>query len=254
MSTKGVALVTGAARGIGRAIALRLAEDGFDVAINDLPGTQELAAVIQELSAKGRRVHSFEGDVTVEQDVKNMIKSTVDALGSLDVLVANAGILALDSVLTFTVEGAEKIFATNIRGVMLCYKYAAEQMIAQGRGGRIIAASSSSGKRGYNIGFAYSASKFAVRGLTQSAALELGQYGITVNAYAPGATETRMINALNNDQAAGGLTREAVTSALAIKRIGIPQDVASLVSFLASKEANYISGQTVSVDGGLNLS
>ncbi|KAI0067057.1 acetoin reductase family protein [Artomyces pyxidatus] len=243
-SSKGVALITGAARGIGRAIALRLADDGFDVAINDLSDSaEELKEVADELETKGRRVHTFFGDVSQEQDVIDMIKSVVDALGSLNVMVANAGICIMEKVLDTTVEAFDRIHAVNVRGTMLCYKHAGRQMVAQGRGGRIIGASSLAGKRGYNIVFAYAASKFAIRGLTHSAADELGQYGITVNAYCPGATETRLFQI---DDA----IRQHLISATPLGRTGVPTDVAKLVSFLASEDSAFITGQSISVDGG----
>ncbi|KAI0067049.1 acetoin reductase family protein [Artomyces pyxidatus] len=250
--SKGVALVTGGARGIGRAVALRLAEDGFDVAINDLPGTEELKSVATEIEGKGRRSHTFAGDVSQEQDVINMIKSVVDTLGSLDVMVANAGICIMRKVVDTTVETFDHIYAVNARSVMLCYKHAAIQMIAQGRGGRLLAASSLAGKRGSEFFFAYAASKFAVRGLTHAAAIELGKHGITVNAYCPGVTDTTLLRVMDEAVGEDGAQalRKHLIGSTPIGREGTPSDIANLVSFLASKDSGFITGQSISVDGG----
>ncbi|KAH7930784.1 NAD(P)-binding protein [Leucogyrophana mollusca] len=254
--TKGTAIVTGAAQGIGRSIALRLASDGFDVALNDLAAKKpQLDEVSQEIIEKGRRTVVVCADVSVEEDVKGMVDTVVQELGGVDVMVANAGIVKLGSVLQASVEDWENIFAINTRGVFLCYKYAALRMVEQGRGGRIIGASSMAGKRGLRIGVAYSASKFAVRGLTQSAALELGPHGITVNTYAPGAINTPMTigvqvpSEIDPDESLKKLVAQA-----SVGYIGQPEDIASVVSYLSSKEAHFITGQSISVDGGIVLS
>ncbi|KIM81214.1 hypothetical protein PILCRDRAFT_72177 [Piloderma croceum F 1598] len=198
-ASKGIALVTGAGQGIGRAIALRLADD-FDVAVNDIPSNVEaLDSLVDEITAKGRRSIPVLADVSVEDQVKNMIDTVVAKLGGLDVMVANAGIYKEGSVLDCTTQDFDSLFAVNVRGTFFCYKYAGLQMVSQGRGGRIIGASSLTGKKGRKNSRAilraglcvgYSATKFAVRGLTQSAAGDLGKHGITVNAYAPGAIDT----------------------------------------------------------------
>ncbi|KAH7925242.1 NAD(P)-binding protein [Leucogyrophana mollusca] len=252
--SKGIALVTGAAQGIGRAIALRLASDGFDVALNDLVAKKDLVdAVAREVNATGRRAFSVCTDVSVEAEVKGMIDEVVKALGGLDVMVANAGISGkFRHVVDATVEGWDTAFAINTRGVFLCYKHAARQMIAQGRGGRIIGASSAAGKRGWPVNAEYCASKFAIRGLTQSAALELGQHKITVNSYAPGIIDTPMLDALLLKNG-GDLSKQAI-SATAAGYIGQPEDIASIVSYLASGEAHFVTGQSISVDGGMVLS
>lgn len=253
MESLGVALITGSAQGIGRAIALRLADDGFNISLNDLPSTRaELDVLASEIASKGRKSHIVTGDVSSESDVQKMIRSTVQTLGSLDVMVANAGICIAKSILSTSTEEWDRIAAVNGRGTFLCYKYAAEQMINQGHGGRIIGASSISGKQGSPNLPAYGASKWAIRGLTQSAAREFGKYGITVNAYAPGATETNMIVGIASAVNPGDPEQfyKDVRGRTDVGRNGTPADVASLVSYLASKEASFITGQSVSINGG----
>jgi len=243
-TTTKVALVTGAARGIGRAIALRLAEDGFDVVVNDIQATPELDGLVREIESKGRRSLGVPADISLEPEVERMVQKVVQDLGSLDVMVANAGIVVLESFLNITVESFDRLMAVNARGTMLCYKHAGKQMIAQGRGGRIIGASSLMSKRA-NPGLpSYSATKFAIRGLTQAAAQEFGQHGITVNAYAPGTVDTPMINALK----AADLSTVVATTPLG--RLGTPEDVAGLVSYLASDSSSFITGQSISICGG----
>ncbi|KAJ7621467.1 NAD(P)-binding protein [Roridomyces roridus] len=203
MSSKGIALVTGAAQGIGRAIALRLADDGFDVAVNDISVSAELQSLVKEIQERGRASSIHAADVSQDEQVKEMIEAVVQKHGSLDVMVANAGVagprrmvIADVFMLTsrlVTVEEWDRIMNVNARGTFLSYKYAGLQMVKQGRGGRIIGASSLAGKQGHSTQVPYTASKFAVRGLTQSAAIEFGSHGITVNAYAPGLIETPLM-------------------------------------------------------------
>ncbi|KAG2050424.1 NAD-binding protein [Suillus hirtellus] len=191
--SKGTAIVTGASQGIGRAIALRLADDGFDIALNDIATKSiELDVVASDINGKGRRTIVVPADVSVEDEVKDMIATTVRVLGGVNVMIANAGIITFGSVLDADVESFDATFSVNVRGTLLCYKHAARQMIEQGRGGRIIGASSIVGKKSAKDFIAYSSSKFAVRGLTQAAAMELGPHGITVNCYAPGPIQTEM--------------------------------------------------------------
>ncbi|KAG5636435.1 hypothetical protein H0H81_008078 [Sphagnurus paluster] len=192
-SSTGVAIVTGAARGIGRAIALRLAKDGYDIGLNDIPAAaQALGTVQNEIASLGRRSHIVLGDVSVPENVTNIVSDTVENLGQLNVMVANAGIIRLSPLIETEVSEWDKLFSVNARGTFLCYKYAALQMIKQGKGGRIIGASSILGRKGNPGTSAYGATKFAIRGLTQAAAQEWGAHGITVNAYCPGVVETEM--------------------------------------------------------------
>ncbi|KAG1722874.1 NAD(P)-binding protein [Suillus paluster] len=264
--SKGVALITGAGQGIGRAIALRLAADGFDIGLNDISTNKsKIEEVAQEIATahSGRRVCVLLADVTVEDDVRSMVDSVVTELGGLDVMVANAGIIHIGPLVETTTEDWEKIFAVNVRGVFLSYKYAAKKMIALNethkRGRRIIGASSISGKRGDEYLSAYCASKFAVRGLTQSTAIEVGQHGITVNTYAPGLIVTAMHLDLNAAaMKLRGLSDPDVYDENAKKKIcvgykGTPDDVAGLVSYIASAESHFITGQSITVDGGMHF-
>ncbi|EGN94473.1 hypothetical protein SERLA73DRAFT_188392 [Serpula lacrymans var. lacrymans S7.3] len=262
--SKGIALVTGAAQGIGRAITLRLADDGFDVAINDILSNKEnLDNVALQVASKGRRTCVMFADVTVEDEVKGMIDGVVTQLGGLDVMVANAGIIRVGTLLETGVDDWEAQFAVNVRGTYLCYRYAAMQMIAQGRGGRMIGASSVAGKTGHANQIAYCSAKFAVRGMTQCAALELGRHGITVNSYAPGAMITPMLEGIRiaNDQRNESLGQfydgdyyKRMADRAAVGYMGKADDVASIVSYLASKESHFITGQSISVDGGVYFS
>ncbi|OAX32137.1 NAD(P)-binding protein, partial [Rhizopogon vinicolor AM-OR11-026] len=227
--SKGVALVTGSAQGVGRAIAIRLARDVFDVALNDLPVKN---AVLEDLAAEIR----------------------FDELGSLDVMVANAGIAAKADILNGavdiltahvhleTVENWERMMTVNVTSTFLCYKYSAMQMVKQGRGGRIIGASSAVGKQAMASLMSYSAT------------LQLGRNGITVNSYAPGPIETPMLTSLRPQDAKQDVRAQKLIDATAVGYIGQPENIASAVSYIASKEAHFITGQCISVDGGLILS
>ncbi|KAF7377402.1 NAD-binding protein [Mycena sanguinolenta] len=254
MTSKGVVLVTGAAQGIGRSIALRLADDGFNVAVNDISNNSEkLDALVSEIQEKGRASSKYVADVSQDEQVKTMVDDVVTRHGSLDVMVANAGIAGILAPLTeISTDNWDRVMNINARGTFLCYKYAGIQMIKQGRGGRIIGASSMAGKQGHATGGAYCASKFAVRGphsdetveLTWTSALELGPHGITVNAYAPGVIDTTILDVARD------MIIEHFTKTAALKKIGVPEDISALVSFLVSKEAQFITGQSISINGG----
>lgn len=263
-----VALVTGAAKGIGRGIALRLAQDGYRVAACDLPsGLDLLHSLGEEIQAQHtngsakieERYLILTADVSSEKEVQNMVKECTDILGGLDVMVANAGIAIVKPLLETSGEDFDCITSVNLRGVMLCYKYAAIQMIAQGRGGRIIGASSMNGKVGAPNLSSYSATKFGVRGLTQSAALEWAKYKITVNCYAPARIHTSMLEQYDIDVTSRtpGMKRGDFMQQLRDKTplgdLAGPEEVASLVSYLASPEAHFITGQTLSINGGAML-
>ncbi|KAF8198509.1 NAD-binding protein [Pholiota molesta] len=238
----GIALITGASRGIGRSIALRLARDGYHVALNDLPAQRSrLADLQQEISKNGREASICVGDVSKEEDVERLVRDVTSQFGGLDVMVANAGICITKPIVETSSTDFQRILDVNVIGTYLCYKYAAKQMIEQGRGGRIIGASSLAGKQGMPQLSLYSASKFAVRGLTQAAALEFGTYGITVNAYSPGPVDTDMKKEhqefISNNKWQGYETS--------------PDEIAGLVSYLVSKEAGPITGQCIHINKGM---
>ncbi|KAJ7621504.1 hypothetical protein DFH06DRAFT_1060094 [Mycena polygramma] len=252
-----VALVTEASRGIGRAIALRLAADGLDVAVNDLPDkVVPLNALVDDIQRLGRQAIAVTGDVSQKEEVKAMVVSTVSVLGRLDVMVANAGVGGtIVPVIDGDVEKWEECWKVNIRGVLLCYKYAARQMIKQGAGGRIIGASSICGLRGYAHFGGYCVSKAAVRSLTQKTALELKKYSITVNAYAPGAVDTEMaVNEVDKEHGPGFALKRLLRISESDVRTGQPADVAAVASFLASPDSHFVTGQTISVDDGASFS
>ncbi|KAF8194766.1 acetoin reductase family protein [Mycena galopus ATCC 62051] len=256
--SKGIAFVTGAAQGIGKAVALRLADDGFDVAVNDLPTSADsLLELVEEIKGKGRASSPHLADISVDEEVESMFAEVVRIHGGLDVMVANAGIVRWSTLSNISVEEFDRIMAVNCRGTFLCYKHAGKQMIEQGRGGRIIGAGSVAGKRvGSPFMGAYAASKFAVRGLTQAAAAEYGPHGITVNSYAPGAVLTGMLEYLDASstkviEVPSGTFLELTKTWGPIPETGVPEDVAGLVSYLASKESRFMTGQSLSINGGM---
>ncbi|KAL3495818.1 hypothetical protein BJX62DRAFT_222456 [Aspergillus germanicus] len=244
-----VTFITGCAKGIGKAIALRLAADGFDVAINDIASQEGgLVQLRHEIESKGRRCAIFLGDVSKEDEVRQMLDGAVNTLGPINVMVANAGVILVKPLLEINADEWDRVQEVNLRGVFLCYKYAALQMIKQGNGGKIIGACSISGYRP------------VLRGLTQVAALELAKHNITVNAYCPGIVKTEMWDTIDSTIAAQyGVPKnvpfqKAVEERTALKRAQTPEDVAGLVSFLAGKDSNQITGQSLIVDGGIVFS
>ncbi|KAJ6561562.1 hypothetical protein DFH09DRAFT_495856 [Mycena vulgaris] len=247
-----IAAVTGAAQGIGRAIALRLADEGYDIALNDLQSkADQLEDLKNIIISKNRRAHVVVADVSVESQVIGMINDVVASLGALDVMIANAGIITVGSFVDASVDDWDRLHAINGRGTFLCYQHAAKQMIKQGRGGRIIGSCSSAGKQGVGLLSIYSATKFSNRGLTQSVAQELGKYGITVNCYAPATIETPMIDGFADGM---GVPREQYYGKIGketpVGRHGSSDDIASLVAFLVSDQAGFITGQSISANGG----
>ncbi|KAF8228297.1 NAD(P)-binding protein [Tricholoma matsutake] len=252
LSPTRVALVTGGAQGIGREIALRLASDGLDVAVDDIPSKLPLLeGVVNEIKGIGRKAIALTFDVTKEAEVKAMVEQTVAELGRLDAMIANAGVLGVRrGIMDADVELWESLWAVNVRGPLLCYKYAARQMVKQGSGGRIVGASSICGLKGYADLSAYCTSKASVRSLTQTAALEFEQHGITVNAYAPGIIETDMtVRDTDQDLGGAGGTIKRALKLPSETTSAKPDVVAGLVSYLVSPEAHYITGQTISISG-----
>jgi len=252
-----VALVTGAARGIGKGIALRLAQDGLDVAVNDLEASsRDLEGVAEEIRQAGRRSTTVTADVSDPDEVEGMVRRVAEDLGRLDVMVANAGIAQVKALLDVTPEDFDRMMSVNVRGVFLCYQAAARQMIGQGSGGKIIGAASIAGHKGFALLGHYSATKFAVRGLTQAAAQEWAEHGITVNAYCPGIVDTSMWELIDAQigEIQGLKKGEAMkqfSELIALGRVETAEDVAAFVSYLASKDSDYMTGQSVMIDGGI---
>jgi NAD(P)-dependent dehydrogenase (short-subunit alcohol dehydrogenase family) len=240
------ALVTGAARGIGRAIAEVYAEHGARVAVADvlLDGAQAVAGGI---NASGGRAIALKLDVTDPEAVQRAVDATVAELGRLDILVNNAGIHRGHPIVSFPVEDWQAVFAVNMRGTFLCSQAAARQMIKQGEGGCIINMSSASGKKPDPKGAAYCASKSAVIGFTRVLALELGEYGIRANAVLPGATDTQMLRDVTDR--VPGLMDELVARTT-LDKIATPRDQANAFVFLASDLASHITGEQLVVAGG----
>jgi len=212
---------------------------------------------VEEIKKKGRRAIGVVGNVTKEEDVKALVEKTVSELGSVDIMVANAGIGRSAMFIDMTVDQLDAMFAVNVRGVYLCYKYAALQMIKQGKGGRLIGASSLAGRIGAPGLGGYCATKFAVRGLTQTAAIELRKYGITANAYAPGVINTTLLASFaggEEDNTADNTKSKNDLDPFAGHPLGSVEMVSSTVAYLVKPENYYINGQTLSIDGGEYLS
>lgn len=257
MTKQKVALVTGAAQGIGRGIALKLAEDGFDIGVADLPAQSETAEeTISGIEKLGRKAVFVGVDVSKKDDIEQAVDSVADSLGGFDVIVNNAGIAQVKPVLEVTEEELDQIFPINVNSIFWGIQASVRKFDELGVKGKIVSAASIAAVKGYPILSAYSASKFAVRGLTQAAAQELAPKGHTVNAYAPGIVGTGMWDLIDkrlheiNGKPLGENLKENVES-IALGRIETPEDVAGVVSFLASENSNYVTGQTIMVDGGM---
>ena len=239
-----VALVTGGSRGIGRAIALRLAEEGAKVAINyagNVKAAEEVKAAIEE---KGGKAILVQADVSDSEAAEGMVASVVEAFGTVDILVNNAGITRDAIFARMKEEDFNAVINTNLKGVFHCTKAVTKLMMKQ-RSGRIVNMASVVGVTG-NAGQAnYSAAKAGVIGFTKSVARELAGRGITVNSVSPGFIETDMTAVLSDK------VKEAMTEEIPLKRAGKPEDVANAVLFLASDNAAYITGQVLHVDGGM---
>lgn len=256
MKLKGkVALVTGAGRGIGRGIALRLAQDGADVALVDV-GSDALASVANAIAALGRRTLSITADVADREQLLAAVRQCEAGLGGLDVMVNNAGIAMIASILDSTPEAVRRIQDINVNGVLWGIQAAAMSFRARGVRGKIINACSIAGHESFPLLGVYSATKFAVRALTQAAAKELASDGITVNSYCPGVVGTDMWVEIDRRMAeitgaALGSHYQKFVGNIALGRAETPEDVACLVSFLASPDADYVTGQSMIIDGGL---
>ncbi|KFZ15718.1 hypothetical protein V501_02603 [Pseudogymnoascus sp. VKM F-4519 (FW-2642)] len=231
-----VAIVTGSSRGIGRAIALQLADDGMDIAINDIEQqSASMESVKAEVEKKGRRAIVVVADVSVEEDVKRLVDTTVEQLGELNVMVSNAGIIVTKRLFEVSVAEWDKVQQVNVRGMFLCYREAGRQMIAQGKGGKIIGAASIAAFR---------------------PSMEL----MLMATYCPGPVSTDMWDAIDASVAArtglakGEAFERSIQSRSAMKKAQTPEDIANMVSFLASDKARMITGQSMIVDGGIVFS
>jgi 3-oxoacyl-[acyl-carrier protein] reductase len=243
-----VALVTGAGRGIGAATALRLAADGAAVAVLDRAEDDTVDTVTAIREAGGTAV-GIDCDVSVSEQVETAINATVDHLGGVDILVNNAGITRDNLLFKMTEDDWDAVMGVHLRGAFLCSR-AVQRFMTDKRWGKIVNLSSTSalGNRGQAN---YSTAKAGIQGFTRTLAIELGPFGINVNAIAPGFIATAMTDATADRL---GVTvdkfRDAVAETVPMRRIGVPDDIANLVSFLVSDEASYITGQTIYVDGG----
>ena len=238
-----IALVTGAARGIGEVVALTLAREGADVVIVDvnLEGAQRVA---QEVEGLGRKALAIQVDVSQRDDVQRLVSEVVSAFGTISILVNNAGIIRRGTFLEHSPEDWDRVLSVNLGGTFNCTQEVVPLMIKQG-GGKIINISSVVGKMG-DLASApsYGTSKGAVNTFTKSLARELAPYGINVNAVAPHAIETDMSREWSEEK------RRQIVEAIPMKRLGKPQEVAEAVAFLASDGANFITGQILDVNGG----
>ena len=239
------AVVTGASRGIGKAIAISLAKEGAEVIINYSSSLENANKVVSEINSLGGKAYPLQADIADENSVNELIKTVLNKNNKIDVLVNNAGITKDGLLMRMKTDDWQKVLDLNLSGVFYCTRAVSRQMLKQKKG-RIINITSVVGLMG-NPGQAnYSAAKAGVVGLTQSAAKEFASRGITVNAVAPGFISTDMTKDLNS---------EAILSAIPLGRFGEPEDVAGTVKFLAADpSAAYITGQTIQVDGGMVMS
>lgn len=245
-----IALVTGASRGIGRAIAIGMAKRGFDVAINDIERQKDaLQDVAKEIEAAGRRALTVYADVSRKTDVEAMVQKTVDTFGRIDAVVNNAGILIASDVEHLKEEHWDSVLDVNAKGTFLVVQAVLPHMKKQ-KYGRIVNIASIGGKHGAPEQAHYSASKAAVMGFTRVLAQEVGTFGITANCVCPGIILTDMGRVNLEDIA----IREAWQEKTAMRRIGAPEDVVGPVVFLASDDAAFVTGQSLNVDGGIVLS
>lgn len=241
-----VALVTGASRGIGRACALRLAKDGFTVVVNYSRSVEEAQKVVDEICAKGGSACAYKADVSDIAQVKEMFRFITKEYGRIDVLVNNAGIVKDEFILMLNPETLDKCMNLNVKGYFYCAQQAALKMFRQ-KSGVIINMSSVSGQFALAGQSVYSATKGAVNSFTQVLAKELAPKGIRVNAVAPGFIATEMIDALSEEK------KQEYLKNVPLNRFGKAEEVAAVVSMLASDELSYMTGQVLTIDGGISL-
>lgn len=265
--TRRTAIVTGSSRGIGEAIARRLAVEKYAVCINDIQanksGIDTLVTELNQAHGEGTAIGVI-ADVTKSAEVQSMIEESVKSLGPLTVMIANAGIAQVAPALEISEDDVRKMFDVNFMGVWFCYTLAAKQMISQGpvpedsTGYKILGAASIAAFKPNPMLSHYSASKWAVRGLTQTFAVEMARHSITVNAYAPGIVGTAMWDLVDEKlgeiegRAKGETLRKHSKDLTALGRVSVPEDVSKLVGgFLCSGDSAFVTGQTLVVDGGI---
>ena len=242
--TNKVAIVTGSARGIGQAIALKLAEVGATVVVNDVSDAESVAA---EIRAMNRQSLAVTADVSSPVDVARLVETTINTCGRIDILVNNAGVTRDQLVMRMSDEEWDTVLNIDLKSAFLCTRAVLRHMLKQ-RWGRIISIASIIGEIG-NAGQAnYASAKAGIIGLTRTLAKEVASRGITVNAIAPGFIDTPMTQQLKENQ------REELMKRIPVGYLGTPDDVAETVAFLASEEARYITGQVLNVDGGMAIS
>ena len=241
-----VALVTGGSGGIGRAVCLRLAREGFDVAVHYNSNAAVAEQVATEIAALGQRAVAIKADLSDSAACAALVQSCVEQLGGLDALVNNAGVTADALLMRMTDEQYHRVISSNLDSCFFCTRAATNHMAREKRG-KIVNITSVVGLTG-NAGQAnYSASKAGIIGLTKSTAKEVTRWGICVNAIAPGFIETAMTDQL------GDLARDALKKSIPMRRLGQPEDVAAMVAYLCSEDAGYVTGQVLVVDGGMAM-
>lgn len=251
------AVVTGAGRGIGRAVALRLAQEGASVTVNDV-NAGNAAAVAAEVQELGRKAQAVVADISRQAEAERLIREHCDLFGGLDILVSNAGIMIVRPLFEHSGEDWDRILAINLKSVFYCARAAAPVMIGQ-KSGKIINTASMGAYVATPLYAAYCASKAGVISLTESLAKELAPHNVQVNAVCPGIIATEMWAQINQEAGAiAGLTKPnefmnaRIDRAVALKRPGTPEDVAGVYAFLASSDADYITGQAYAVNGGMS--
>ena len=253
-----VVIVTGAARGIGAGIAADLAAKGAHVVIADV-NADAARQTASGIASRGASAIAIEVDVSSRTSVKALIDETVSRFGRLDVMFNNAGISQTCPFLEVTEEDFDRIMKINGLGVLIGTQEAAKQMIAQGHGGKIINTASVAGKQGYPLFAHYCASKFAVVAITQAAARALAEHKITVNCFGPGVVKTELWEQLDREFMEHGLTEKPeqalneFSQSILLGRVSLPKDIVGVTTFLASDASDYVTGQTVMVDGGMVL-